>query len=1572
MSKTKEEYERLQRDLAEKQRAVQNLQQQKTVLESQSRSLQELAQINSQIQSLRGEIDGLQPQYNRLQNEYNKSVSQNQGLNYQINNINQHINQSSTNKNKYDDSFSSLESILNKYSEFAGQKIDNLKMVVQKNPEPLNSTALKDACEKQSREAFDELLKKISDINATDSQGMTLLLYSLKYGFWYGVDKSLEHGADINLTDEYGCNALHYACTMPHLNSITKIIERSQDVNVRVPQSNDTVLHSILKNVGIDKIWSNELPLLVNTRQEGDTLVITENLFFTGNFMVAGNVTIGDFGGIRHDGFTINQKKALTICKALKDKGADFAIKDNLGLSPYFYICANQQRYLIDQLKKEGIIDVEKLDQTGFQGAAGYLLLNDQANLKNFINKHPNSLKSVDANGESLLHYAVQLRNLSLMSLLVDCGADINLRNNSGDTVLNFVTRCAWQEGVTWLIEHGAFVNIPDKNGIYPIHIAAAGGNNEIIKLLINKNIKIGNAVSLKMIAANKIVDADIAYENKIPSEIIDDLTKYNSLNQKTNDTNKVTPLYLASQEGKLETVKLLANLGANLNASREDNVSPLHVAIQKGHVEVSKELIAKNANVNTATTTDKLENETPLHTAARQQSTAAIVKLLIDKGADINAINFSKLTPMAIAIITNNIEAAKVLIDKEPDVNKTNTEGLSAWHYAAYAGAKDIAQYLRVKIKDIDQKTTSKISDTALMLAVEQQQQEMVNWLLNIGANLNVTKKDNGYTALMLAVSAKNVKIAELLLTKGADTNINNSLGYHPIHLAALEQDIAMINLLAKHCNIDQKSNNIEQITALCVATEEGKLESIKALIKLGADLNAPRASNNTLPLHIAFSKNYISIAKELIIAGAKIGNLNTNGETELHMAARIKDGVSIIEILINKGLDINARNMGGGTPILVAAYNNNKNSVDLLLKSNANIDILDNHGRHVWHYAAVSGSLEVMEVIRAKVPVDVKTKNTEQHTALWLAADQGKLELVNWLINLGADVNASQLSDGKTALHTAILNKHSSVAKLLIEKSVDINKGDKDLATPLYYSVQSTDYDSNQLTKYLIDNGANVHSSILSINGYTSLHMASLFGNIEAVRMLIKAGADVNAVDVRGYTPIFSAIWEWKHENASYECKLNVTKYLIAGGARLNQIGKEGETIFELAKKYLPEAIEWLEHPERLPSIAELEVSMCKEIDASAKKVFNKDTQSHSAAQFNSKTESTNINNANASGDDRNLADNGHEPHYWYSISDGSRLQWSVRELLHYNKTPRPGEEFTALRENTDRVLVADPYYINNFKGYLSDDIAKVSAIASSHSWSQMPKFIIIPLLSGSHWSVVKVNIDYNLNKATIELNDPYGQDLNGKSRFSSNTKTIIQEAVKDNVQTLIRKESGNASFNYTNEIDISENSVDQQGIGHNGWDCGPITFSNIMDYVEFISGITRALTFSVPAYNNECHNEIISQIRKDDINTYKAIASSDGAGTSVNQSKVNYAKDQIKNTKEFITKKAKDLSSDIADKINNLDDNYTGILIDALEGYRFWKNIDPKLPYSLEEMSYAYSAVEAEVLGRSHFDY
>lgn len=223
------------------------------------------------------------------------------------------------------------------------------------------------------------------------------------------------------------------------------------------------------------------------------------------------------------------------------------------------------------------------------------------------------------------------------------------------------------------------------------------------------------------------------------------------------------------------------------------------------------------------------------------------------------------------------------------------------------------------------------------------------------------------------------------------------------------------------------------------------------------------------------------------------------------------------------------------------------------------------------------------------------------------------------------------------------------------------------------------------------------------------------------------------------------------------------------------------------------------------------------------------------------------------NASGNDNTLATHGDDSHYWYSIQDVQVLVQAIRQAkLIYNKEDtssyrcKPEEEYSATRENRACILLTDPFYVENFATAFEDDIKTItgqhtvdsegsSLQAKNNPWQHMPRLIIIPLLSGSHWHAIRVEVDYQNLQMSILWDDPYGQ-----GHFPVTLKQQCLVVLKQAANRLIQVQINHPSFTLNSSTIVEyEKSCNQQGwqigldMDKNDWDCGPIVVSNCQDY-------------------------------------------------------------------------------------------------------------------------------------------
>ena len=274
------------------------------------------------------------------------------------------------------------------------------------------------------------------------------------------------------------------------------------------------------------------------------------------------------------------------------------------------------------------------------------------------------------------------------------------------------------------------------------------------------------------------------------------------------------TPLYAACYFGHVEVVRTLLDKGADVyRGETSDNWSPLCVASREGHLDIVKLLACTEANISHKGDSGL----TPLHHAIAEEHTDVALYLL-EKGANAGAMDNLGLTPLiGCALLGNNIVLKHLLhYDADPNViYDTNGFGFSALNVAASRGNYETAALLLNNGASVDQVNSK--GWTALHSAIAHQHFAVVELLLHHGANPNIREFGRGCTAIHIALSHKlGSEFLPLLLKHNADVNIQTYTGDTSLHIALTqigdETDIydtacLLINHGA-HIDIQNKNN--------------------------------------------------------------------------------------------------------------------------------------------------------------------------------------------------------------------------------------------------------------------------------------------------------------------------------------------------------------------------------------------------------------------------------------------------------------------------------------------------------------------------------------------------------------------------------------------------------------------------------------------------------------------------------------------------------------------------------------------------------------------------------------------
>ncbi|KAK0761671.1 hypothetical protein N5P37_005653 [Trichoderma harzianum] len=262
-----------------------------------------------------------------------------------------------------------------------------------------------------------------------------------------------------------------------------------------------------------------------------------------------------------------------------------------------------------------------------------------------------------------------------------------------------------------------------------------------------------------------------------------------------------------------------------------------------------------------------------------------AVVKLLVEKGADIDAKDGGGRTPLLWATYNGHKAIVELLVEKGADIEAKDNYGRTPLSWAAYNGHKAIVELLVEKGADIAAKDDS--GRTPLSWAAENGHEAIVELLVEKGADI-AAKDDYGQTPLSQAAEKghKHKAIAELLVKKGADIEAKDNSGRTPLSWAAEKGHKAIVELLVeKGADIEAKDDYGQ--TPLSQAAENGHKAIVELLAEKGADIEAKDDYGRT-PLSWAAYNGHKAIVELLVEKGADIEAKDDSGQTPLSWATK------------------------------------------------------------------------------------------------------------------------------------------------------------------------------------------------------------------------------------------------------------------------------------------------------------------------------------------------------------------------------------------------------------------------------------------------------------------------------------------------------------------------------------------------------------------------------------------------------------------------------------------------------------------------------------------------------------
>ncbi|XP_072261852.1 ankyrin-2 isoform X24 [Pyxicephalus adspersus] len=291
-------------------------------------------------------------------------------------------------------------------------------------------------------------------------------------------------------------------------------------------------------------------------------------------------------------------------------------------------------------------------------------------------------------------------------------------------------------------------------------------------------------------------------------------------------------------------------------------------------------------------------------------------------------------------------------------------------------------------------------------------------------------------------------------------------------------------------------------------------------------------------------------------ISEGSSEQDVMSDSNTSFLKAARSGNVDKVLEYL-KGGVDINTCNQNGLNALHLAAKEGHLYLVNELLERGSSVDSATKKGNTALHIASLAGQVEVVKTL-IKQGANINAQSQNGFTPLYMASQENHIEVVKYLLENGAN-QSTATEDGFTPLAVALQQGHNMVVAILLENDT---KGKVRLPA-LHIAARKDDTKSAALLLQN-DHNADVQSKMMvnrtTESGFTPLHIAAHYGNVNVATLLLNRGAAVDFTARNGITPLHVA---------SKRGNTNMVKLLLDRGGQIDAKTRDGLTPLHCAAR-------------------------------------------------------------------------------------------------------------------------------------------------------------------------------------------------------------------------------------------------------------------------------------------------------------------------------------------------------------------------------------------------------------------
>ncbi len=756
---------------------------------------------------------------------------------------------------------------------------------------------------------------------------------------------------------------------------------------------------------------------------------------------------------------------------SLIEHGANLTHRDNRNQTPLKRIIKNQNQILAEAIRDNNLIKEELVNILEFYARKTTLRREEEEDVE-FILQH--CITNTAREGgqrldlKPILWRSQRSSNHKMMELLIAHGVSPQCHKNRRDGLTNLHWACYKKdlESMKKLLGSETVPNfrnlkMTDTKGYTPVHYSAMEGDENMLKLFVEKNINIdirdreGHTPLYIALDAKKEATMKLLIENGANPIIY-----RNGLNGDTN-------FHEACRNGEKKMVEILLSglltRGQVLNETNDFGQTGMYYAIKNGHKDIVEELVESLTPV---------QKKTAFHYAQKFKK-YNIIKFLVDKGIGpvlLYTTNTTGITNLHFICRRGDIKLLDALLSNTnnlPDIESLkegNSRGYTPLHYAAEYGHTKIIKKLKEKFPNLNLNIKDNQRQTPLNRALKNSKYDTVSYLVENGANRITYRRSDGRTNLHDYCESGNYDAVKALLS-GTSSETKSFL------------------------------SKTEGLDLIHYAIKKGHLSIVKLLDSKGSPINEKDAYGKT-PLSYAFDSGNIAMIEHFLSGGQKYNakgidpdewRLKGEDRTFLGEACR-KGQKKVVKKLLKYGANPSHKDIYGKTPLWYACENGDIAIMELLLSTGQK----ENKNR------VDSGSTK-----KILNPDSWRMKETRR-TLLGEACRKGQIKVVEKLLEYGANpLQKETTTDGYTPVHQATLGGHIEVLKLIYEKGLYEDLRSKKKKKPILNIFNEEDEEDNE------DEEEERYSKYLSIKTKKKLSpilLALRERNIEMIEFLVK----------------------------------------------------------------------------------------------------------------------------------------------------------------------------------------------------------------------------------------------------------------------------------------------------------------------------------------------------------------------------------------------------------------------------------------------------------------------------------